>query len=451
MNDRHVRWLKGEIALWRQEGAVDEATAERLLARYAALPAGVSLGRVILGSLGALLVGLGVIALLAANWEDFSRGLRTVIAFAPLTACVAVFAAGRRRGWQSRAFLEPLGLLWGLAVGAGIALIAQTYNMPGETETFLFTWMALLVPVLYATKALSVTAGYAVGLLWWAAYAQISGGVGLFYWPMIALAAPVVAEARRDRAAPARANLMLWSVALCSTAAVGVTLEKSLPGLWMVIYTGAFSALLLHGARTEDEGDGSIWQRPLGTLGAAGLAVVLYLLIFDWPWENIGWAHVRDEADIHRWAAVFDYALGIVLPAAAAFLLVLTGRKAFGRGVCDAERTSARLVCAWGVAPFVTSAAYVLSSWDEATGASVIMLLYLSGLGLVTLAGGLAQRRLPLVNAGTVVLLAVILGKFFSSDASFTVKGLVFIVCGLCFFAANALFSRRMRQMGGES
>ena len=100
MNDRHVRWLKGEIALWRQEGAVDEATAERLLARYAALPAGVSLGRVILGSLGALLVGLGVIALLAANWEDFSRGLRTVIAFAPLTACVAVFAAGRRRGWQ---------------------------------------------------------------------------------------------------------------------------------------------------------------------------------------------------------------------------------------------------------------------------------------------------------------------------------------------------------------
>ncbi|MEI7899815.1 MAG: DUF2157 domain-containing protein [bacterium] len=452
MSTREMRWLEREVKVWENEGLVDAATAERLTARYAAAAAeSTSWGRVIFGVLGALLVGLGIIALLAANWGDIPRGVRAGIAFAPLTFCVGLYGLGVRRGWDSRAFFEPVGVFWGLSIGAGIALISQTYHIPGEVETFVFTWMVLLLPVLYATRALAAVAGYYVGLLVWVSLAQLAGGVGLFYWPMALLAVPVIRAVRRESAAGIRANLMLWSAALCSTAALGVTLEKSLPGLWMVIYTGAFSTLFLHGMRSE-RSTGTLWQKPLSTLGACGLGVVLYLLIFEWPWHEIGFQHWREDTSAHAWATGFDYGLGIALPVAAAFLLVLVGRGLSKRAWRGESMAPVCLACAWGAAPFVTAAAYAVATYAQSDAtSSAIMMVYLAGLGLATLGEGLAERRLLRVNAGTVILLGVILGKFFCSDVSFTVKGVSFIVCGCLFLGTNLLFSRRLKQSGGAS
>jgi hypothetical protein len=79
------------------------------------------------------------------------------------------------------------------------------------------------------------------------------------------------------------------------------------------------------------------------------------------------------------------------------------------------------------------------------------MTFYLAGLGLATLGEGLAERRPGTINAGVLVLLAVIIGRFFSSDASFTAKGVVFIICGVVFLGANLVVSRRMKRKGGAA
>ena len=83
--------------------------------------------------------------------------------------------------------------------------------------------------------------------------------------------------------------------------------------------------------------------------------------------------------------------------------------------------------------------------------AALMMMIYLLMLGLATLGTGLAARRLSVVNAGTVILLGVILGKFFSSDVSFTVKGISFIVCGCLFLGMNLWVSRRLSTNGVAS
>ena len=48
-----------------------------------------SWGMLILGGFGALMIGLGVIALFAANWDEFGREARAAIALAPVVACGA--------------------------------------------------------------------------------------------------------------------------------------------------------------------------------------------------------------------------------------------------------------------------------------------------------------------------------------------------------------------------
>ena len=452
MADRKWRWLQNEIGDWEREGLVDAVTAGRLRERYeAAASSAISWGRVIFGSLGSTLVGLGIIALLAANWGGLPRDVRAALAFTPLTLCIAFYACGRCRNWNSRVFLEPLGILWGLSAAAGIALISQTYHMPGELEDFLFAWMLLLVPVMYATASMAVVAGYFIGLLVWVSLAKFSGGVGLFFWPMALLAVPVISDVRREPGSGIRANLMLWSAALCSTGALGVTLEKSLPGLWMIIYSAAFSTLFLLGMRARQSGC-TLWQNPLRTLGGCGLGVVLYLLMFEWPWQEIGPRYWREETSFHAWAAGFDFCLAVVLPVVAALLLVRAARGSAKLSLRGAQVTPVCVTCAWGAAPFVTAAAYVVASYSERESmAALMMMIYLLMLGLATLGTGLAARRLSVVNAGTVILLGVILGKFFSSDVSFTVKGVSFIVCGCLFLGMNLWVSRRLSTNGVAS
>jgi uncharacterized membrane protein len=450
MASREIEWLKREVVAWERDGVVDAATVARLRTRYALAAANETpWGRIIFGSLGALLVGLGIIALLAANWGDLGRRARTVIAFVPLCACALLYVTGYRRGWRSRAFLEPLGLFWGLAIGTGIALIGQTYHLPQDAETFTLAWTLLLIPVCYATRALAPVAGYFAGLLTWVSMSQLAGGVGLWYWPLAAIIVPLIYGVRREPEAEVRSTWMLWAAALSCTAALGITLEKSLPGLWMIVYTGAFAALLLGGEVRGSEERGW-WRNPLRTLGGGGLAVVLYLLIFRWPWNDVGWNHWRADIFRHRWASVFDFSLGIALPVAAAFLLVLAFRRVPRRNWHGVPLLPAWAL--WGAAPFVTAIAYALAACGGSDQwPALLMTFYLAGLGLATLGEGLAGRRPGTINLGVLVLLAVIIGRFFSSDASFTAKGVVFIVCGGVFLAANLVVSRRMRQKGGAA
>jgi uncharacterized membrane protein len=441
----NVKYLLQELKAWTGEGIVDAETADKIASRYAhADMKSVAWSRIILGSIGALLIGLGVIALLAANWDDIPRAARVVISFMPLAACVFTYIMGAQKGWLSRSFFEPLGIFWGLSIGAGISLIAQTYNISGDPESFALSWTLLLLPVIYATRAVAPFIGYYGGLLTWASMSQFSNGLTVLYWPLALVALPALLSVRTENPRSIHTGLITWGAALFSTAAIGVTLEKTLPGLWMIIYSGAFASLLLAGLSYESKED-PILQTPLRTIGGCGLAILLYLLIFKWPWDEIGWNHYHADIEYNPLLAYFDYFLACVLPILAGFMLLVANRKmpaATWKGI-----PLVSIWTAWGIAPVVVAGAYIAaSSLEEAFLASMIITIYLAGLGLCTLAEGLIRRSMLLVNAGILVLIAIILGKFFCSDLSFTTKGIAFIVSGSLFFLVNSYVGRYLRK-----
>ena len=168
-------WLRGEIGAWRAEGVVDEATAERLLARYGG-GGGVSWGIVLAGAFGAFLVGLGLIALVAANWDEFGREARTALAVAPVAVCGLAAAWAGSRGKTGAAVMEPIGVLWLAAVAAGSTIVAQTYQI-GDSVAGLLLFIAVLgIPLLFATRSMAATVAWAVlGLVWAAEQASSTG------------------------------------------------------------------------------------------------------------------------------------------------------------------------------------------------------------------------------------------------------------------------------------
>ena len=161
-------WLRLEIGAWRDEGIVTEETAETLLRRYQPAERRFSWGVMIAGGFGALMIGLGVIALFAANWDCFGRPARAAISLAPVVLCGLAALVASAKGWKSMALWEPLGILWCIATGAGTCLVAQTYQVGGSVPGLVLFVAMLMLPVVWISRSVMAMALWPVMAIAWA-------------------------------------------------------------------------------------------------------------------------------------------------------------------------------------------------------------------------------------------------------------------------------------------
>ena len=87
MNRKNVAWLYQQLPELVDRGVLDDTAATRLRQHYGPLEKfGALQALIIFGALGGLLIGLGVILLLAHNWDSMSRLTRTSFVLLPLLA-----------------------------------------------------------------------------------------------------------------------------------------------------------------------------------------------------------------------------------------------------------------------------------------------------------------------------------------------------------------------------
>ena len=137
--------LLEEVEGWRRRGVVGERSYRRILDHYGAAPptrvadGGANRLPLILGTLGGLLVGIGVILLVASNWEAVPRLAKVGLMTSALVASLggAYWARFRRR----HALLSgALLLLSSLVYGAAIFLVGQAYHLPAGDSRLLLLW-----------------------------------------------------------------------------------------------------------------------------------------------------------------------------------------------------------------------------------------------------------------------------------------------------------------------
>jgi uncharacterized membrane protein len=136
------------------QGLISPAQAQTIAARYPLSAGGPSWGIVIFSSLGALIVGLGVILLLAYNWAAIPKFGKLSLIIGSLTAVHAVGLGLFLRSSRWRALGETVCLLGTMLFGAGIWLVAQVYHIAEHYPTAFLIWgcgataMALVMPSL---------------------------------------------------------------------------------------------------------------------------------------------------------------------------------------------------------------------------------------------------------------------------------------------------------------
>ena len=437
MKNKHVQWLYEQLPTLVNQGVVPAETAEKLRRHFGEPGVGSEkkLAVLILSILGAALIGAGVILLVAHNWDDLSRETRTVLAFIPLLTAIALAAWVLLRRWESAPWREGAATYWALTIGSTISLVAQIYNIHGETARFFLTWILLGLPIMYLMRSSVVVCLYFVGATAWAGCAaeEYKAGTALWYWALLALPMPHMIRLWREQRYGWGSALTGWVLALSLCVGAGFALQGTTKGSWIGMYTGLLALMYLAGARWFKEATTGL-HSPWRSVGAIGLGVVALILTYHQPWTEIqyhGWREVWASGS----ALVLGNLIAAFLPIAAVYL---AGREARAASWNNLDRVMAGLAPLCAVVGYVFAAAYQ----NEVVGRALFN-VYLFALGLELLAAGVRANRLENVNLGLLVLSALIIARFFDSDLSFLSRGVAFIVVGAGFLTANVMMLRR--------
>ena len=432
MGDEEVRWLYRELPGLVRRGVVPPAVAAQLRDHYGvpASPArSPSRSLAVFGVLGATLIGLGVILLLAHNWDELTRAARAALVFALLlgSQALAGFALLSRRG--SVAWAESTSGFLALSVGASLALISQTYQVPGEPRELILVWMLLIAPLPYLLGAALPAIGYWIGITAWVLM-DPGASASLPLWVLLAgVGAADLLRAGRWRVPSAGSAIHAWVVAVALPLALLALLAIESGVVWALL-APALGAAMVAASRIADERDLPQLGLPfrfLGTLGLGALVAVLSFPVWDemplWP---------TAPAEIGRARMALGLAALLV-----AFVVPWAWR----------EVAAKRWHRAWLLAaPVAFGIALLGADRGDGVFSALLVNAYGLGLGLTAALAGLRAGRISTTNAGMLLLATLIAARFVDSEWSFLARGLVFIGLGGAFLGLNLRLRARLQR-----
>ncbi|MEW6182328.1 MAG: DUF2157 domain-containing protein [Bacillota bacterium] len=440
MDTKHVKWLISELPVLIEKNIIPQESAEKLRNYYgdAEVGDGRRIALIVCSILGAVLIGGGVILILAHNWDYLTRPFRTFLSLAPLVLAQLLAGWVTWRRMESAALREGAATFLMLAVGASIALISQTYHISGLGDNFLPIWMLLSVPLVYLMRANLPAVFYIAGITVWSAGA--GEGHSYYYWPLAGLIIPHFWILAREYLFSNRLVVLSWVLAPSLCVAVNVTLPQLVESFGVALISGVFAIYYLGGSLFYMERR-EWWRQPFESLGAAGIIVISFSLTNQGIWENFVWLANRPGG-----AGTFNPLLVFGLPISLVTLCLLA--------VC--VRRGRKGKEALGIAPLIVTLGYAFLGHpvsavsetgihDSVVIPAVLFNLYFFIIATATIISGIRNGRLVTVNVGMLLLAALILARFFDSDIGFAVRGVVFIVVGIGFLAANLVLLRRVK------
>ncbi|MDH7447842.1 DUF2157 domain-containing protein [Aquimarina sp. 2201CG14-23] len=379
----------------------------------------------IFGIFGALLVGSGIILMLAHNWDNFSRITKTVLAFVPLIIgqCVAGFSILKNK---SNTWKEASGTFLFFAVGASISLVSQIYNISGDLGSFLRTWILLCLPLLYVLRS------HAVALLLVLSSTYYATEVGLWnfrnnstpwlYLGFIAAIIPHYWIQLRNAISSNTTSIFNWIL----PASITVGLASFIRGneeLGFIMYMTLFGIFYNIGKLSVFKELRTLRNGYL-IIGSLGTIILLMIFTFRWPWDEI-----------------YDTTMYVSQELYTSLLLGSIGISVLGHSIV---KKGVRSVNLFQVSFLVFWAFFFLLS-GMTTLPMILTNVLVFVLGITAIKIGADTFNFGILNYGLLIISVLIICRFFDTDMSFVVRGALFVIVGIGFFAANYMMLKRQQ------
>ncbi len=413
-----------------EAGVVDSVTAERMESWYLQRNSRKTPPLITLFALiGALLTGIGLILVVAHNWDELSRGWRTFFAFLPLLLSQALYLYRLRKGSEGQAWKEISGIFLFFSVGTCLSIISQEFFLGGQLDMFLLTWTALCYPLIFLIRSAGTTA------LVLAMTVATAASAGFFYdhWSVYGICVAMLAGMMRiyhDFIADHKHRY--FAVILHYLFPVALSVMISAP-VFMIDEAAAFVlpawfAILYLVGRSRWMQQWTVAENGYLVLGALSSVSMMLPFSFLESWS------------FHPGNEDFRYTLFWLL--GFSFLSLVLMRQVRNRE----DNTFAPDLSLLAVP--VLTAAWLISG-NSALISAILINLYLLGLSVLMILRGIRTYRLLMLNAGLLLFISVAMMRFFDFQISYLWRGIGFIAAGGLFFMANRYLIRRKEEQKG--
>ncbi len=422
------RWLREELPRLEAEGIVASDQAQRIREYYAA--GGDAEGRrravSVFAVLGVLLVGSGIILIIAHNWADLSRGLRVALAIIPLLAVQTLAFWVSRTRFHRPVWRESIGVAWVLSLGAALALISQTYHTL-TLGRFCLIWALLTLPVSYLWPSVFPLGIYPILVLGWATDAPKDWE--LAFWPLLGLGWPQV---RRKACLGFRLGGAFVSLAYAAAVLIGgpstLDVVAQLSPLSQVYYAAVLTTWFL-GNEANPGARSSSRNLVFYGLGLGGIGVMSLMLTYTASWD------LGESGGME-----LNSRLGAEVALIAAW--VVTAGVRWARAWTSLG-SRARVVGSWILALLL--AEWLAREWGR-TAAVVVANVYVLVSSACVIADGIRRQHLAFANVGLLWFSAWMVLRFFDMEWGYLVRGTAFVLIGLALLGLNVFLRRAWRR-----
>ncbi|MEI6275545.1 MAG: DUF2157 domain-containing protein [Prolixibacteraceae bacterium] len=381
----------------------------------------------IFGIVGALLVGVGLMFIVANQWDELSRSLKTSIAFyllviPQLLAGYVLLQKEKKIVWR-----ESAALLLFFAVGANISLVSQIYHINGDVSTFCLTWMLLTLPLVYILDSSAVSIAYLFGIMVYGLSVQndTTDAMGKYvFWLLVAM--PIPRYLRLFAKSPDNLlfNFHHWVIPFVLTTTLGI-LSQNYKMFLSPAFISMFGIFYLIG-NYSFFGSRTVFFNGYRIFGLAGTIITLLVMSFKSNWENLS----KHPFQLGELMMSPELIANVILFLTASVLLYLQYQSK-PRGSVKLIEVSYLLFLLLFVAGIFTPQSYIL----------VNILVF--SLAFMMIREGSKQSNLGIINSGMIIVAMLAVCRSLDNDLTFVIKGSMFVLVGIGFFAANWLMLKK--------
>lgn len=422
-----------DISELLREGIISQETADKIK-EYYKTKGNQSHNKlfIVFGILGAILVGLGILLIIAHNWDNLSRFSKTVLAFLPLLLGQVLCGFSILKKQESTTWKESSSAFLFFGVGASISLISQIYNLSGDLSSFLLLWMLLCLPLVYLMQSSIASLLYIAGITYYlgeACYWHYPSSESYNYWFLLLAILPYYYKLYLRKTHSNFTTFHHWFIPISVMFSLGSVAQHheelmyiayiSLFGLFYIIGTN----LYLKNKKTSNNG--------YFVFGSLGTSSLLLSLSSNWFWRNL-----REEQ--------FQFSSMISSPEMISCILIL-----IIAGVLLWKQKEHALLKEFNPLNFVFIVfpiIFIIGLYSPI--ATILVNLLILSIGIVNIRRGAKLDHLGILNYGLLMISALVLVRFFDTNLSYVLRGIIFVGVGIGFFLTNFFMLKKRKENG---
>ncbi len=376
---------------------------------------------VVFGILGSILISLGIILIIAHNWDNLMPMTKTVLAFIPLLIGQVLSGYVIVKKLENITWRESVSAFVFFSVGATISLVSQIYNIPGNLSSFIMIWMLLCLPLVYLMKSSITSLLYIIGITYFACetgYWSHPSSESYTYWILLIMVLPHYYYLLKKKPESNFTVFHNYFIPISIVITLG-TVANTMGELMYIAYFSLFGLFYQIGSMKHFKNQ-KLSNNSYFIIGSLGTIVLLLTLSFDWFWKDLRYNNLQ----LSEMMVSPEFYVTV-------FLTLLAGalqyRKHYLRDLAGIKPISVVFVV-FIITFFIGLASPV---------AVVIINILLLALGILTIIDGAKQDHLGILNFGLLIITALVVCRFFDTNLSFVIRGLLFISVGFGFFMTN--------------